>query len=65
MEPIPVATQSKACVCGPSLTEIADSNSAVSWMSILRAVCLQRADPFVRGLLPGLCVCVCVCVWSN
>jgi hypothetical protein len=67
--PIPLAALSKAWVCGCSLAEIADANSAGDKLMSLscehcvllgRSPCdrpIPRPDESYR-----VCVCVCVCV---
>ena len=62
MEPIPVAPRSKAGICGLSLTRIAGSNPAGSWMSILCAVCLCDGSVHRPEVSYREFVCVCVCV---
>jgi len=38
---IPVAARSNAWFCGRSLAEVADSNLAAVWMSLVNVVCCQ------------------------
>jgi len=68
-----VAAQTKAWVCGCSLTGIAGSNPAGGmdvcrmWMwCVVRWRSLQRAEHSSRRVLPsGVCVCVCHWVLSR
>jgi hypothetical protein len=67
--PIPLATRSKAWVCGRALVGIVGSNPARGMdVCLLYSVCvvrqrsLQRADPSCRGVLQTV---VCVWVWSR
>ena len=65
-EPIPVATRSKALVCGHSLAGIVDSNPAGGVdICLLLVLCdvrersLLRADHSSRGVLPtAVCLSV-------
>jgi hypothetical protein len=66
-QPIPVAARSKAWICGRSLAEIAVSNPAGAWMSVVNVLCCQvEVSARDRSLVqrsPTECACVCVCHW--
>jgi hypothetical protein len=71
--PIPVAAQSKACVCGRSLAGVVGSNSARAHgcLFLVSVVCchswrpLRRVDHSFKGFLPAVCLSLSTCVWPR